>query len=516
MVPSSTRRRSCREPRLGGENGTIGDVVTVQAGGQLGAGDTTTNIGSLTLNNTPVLGGSVLVKINATKAQADLIMVTGGNPINYGGSLVVSNVGVPLLAGDSFAIFNAATHNGSFSSIVGSPGPGLAYTFTNGIVSVIATAATYSTTVVTTISNNISSGKILTIAWPSSHLGWMLQSQTNALNIGIQPLWFDLVGSDSVTSMNLPVNPTNPAVFYRLKYAALALPANSPTILAVKATNSAVALSWAAPAFARSYNLKRSTTSGGSYTTIINLSPNSYTNTGLANGTTYYYVVSALNYNGESANSAEVSATPVAVPPLVPTGLAAQAAHGLVQLNWTAPGGNPATSYNIKRATTNGGPYTTITNMLATGFADTNIVDGTTYYYVVSGVNSDGEGPNSAQVTGTSTAAAPGVPTGMIATGQYAQVKLTWTTSFGATSYNVKRAITSGGPYTTFTNTIATAVYDTGLANGIPNYYVVSALNGIGESADSYRRVQRQHPYCLSTMILRTRARVTRHRRCRH
>src|SRR6185436_8175641 len=66
---------------------------------------------------------------------------------------------------------------------------------------------------------------------------------------------------------------------------------------------------------ASSYNVKRSTTSGGPYTTITNVTSTSFVNIGLANGTTYYYVVSALNSSGESGNSAQASATPVGTLP---------------------------------------------------------------------------------------------------------------------------------------------------------------------------------------------------------
>ncbi len=85
-----------------------------------------------------------------------------------------------------------------------------------------------------------------------------------------------------------------------------------PTGLTPTAGNAQVALTWNASSGATSYNVKRSTTSGGPYTTITNVATTSYTDTGLANGTTYYYVVSALNSNGESANSGQVSATPTA------------------------------------------------------------------------------------------------------------------------------------------------------------------------------------------------------------
>jgi len=77
---------------------------------------------------------------------------------------------------------------------------------------------------------------------------------------------------------------------------------------------SQVLLSWAASAGATAYNVKRSTTSGGPYGIVgPNVMGLSYTNASLTNGTTYYYVVSALNPAGESTNSAPVSAMPGAL-----------------------------------------------------------------------------------------------------------------------------------------------------------------------------------------------------------
>jgi fibronectin type 3 domain-containing protein len=56
--------------------------------------------------------------------------------------------------------------------------------------------------------------------------------------------------------------------------------------------------------------VKRAAVSGGPYSVIASPTSTSYTDTGLANGTTYYYVVSAVNSLGESAASSKVSATP--------------------------------------------------------------------------------------------------------------------------------------------------------------------------------------------------------------
>jgi fibronectin type 3 domain-containing protein len=269
-------------------------------------------------------------------------------------------------------------------------------------------------------------------------------------------------------------------------------PPPAPTGLsATAASSSQINLSWTASSGATSYNVKRATVSGGPYTTVATgVTATSYSNTGLAASTTYYYVVSAVNAGGESANSAQASATTLAggsVPP-APTGVTATAGNTQVSLSWTASSG--ATSYNIKRATVNGGPYTTVaTGVTSTSYVNTGLVNGTTYYYVVSAVNSVGESPNSAQVSATPTAGGgiPPAPTGLTATdpGNNDDVLLSWSASTGATSYNVKRSNTSGGPYTTLASPTSTSYTATTGVPGTTYYYVVSAVNVSGESPNS-------------------------------
>lgn len=88
----------------------------------------------------------------------------------------------------------------------------------------------------------------------------------------------------------------------------------APT-LAGTAGNAQATLSWNAVSGATSYTLKRSNTSGGPYTNIASgLTTTNYVNTGLTNGTTYYYVVSAANSVGSSPNSNQVTIVPTAPP----------------------------------------------------------------------------------------------------------------------------------------------------------------------------------------------------------
>jgi Fibronectin type III domain len=160
-----------------------------------------------------------------------------------------------------------------------------------------------------------------------------------------------------------------------------------------------VSLTWTVSSGATSYRVKRATASNGAYTQVAAPTTNTYINTALTNGMTYYYVVSALNSTTESANSVPVSATPTAPAPTAPTGVTASAGNAQVILSWTASSG--ATSYNVKRSTSSTGSFTSVGTATTTSYTNTGLTNGTTYYYVVSAVNSTGESANSTQASGT-------------------------------------------------------------------------------------------------------------------
>ena len=173
------------------------------------------------------------------------------------------------------------------------------------------------------------------------------------------------------------------------------LPPSAPASLAANAANSQVNLGWIASASASSYNVRRALTDGGPYTFIANVSATNFTDTALSNGVPHYYVVSALNLAGESANSVQAG---VPMQSLAPVGLSAKAISSTsVLLAWNTF--NNATSYNVKRSTSSGGPYAVV----ATGIAATNFTDavpsGMKFYYVVSATVSGDETQNSAEAT---------------------------------------------------------------------------------------------------------------------
>jgi hypothetical protein len=147
-------------------------------------------------------------------------------------------------------------------------------------------------------------------------------------------------------------------------------PPPAPTGLTATPGNDAVTLSWAASAGAVSYNVERSTTSGGPYTTVGTPTTTSFTDSSVTNGVTYFYVLEAADLAGTSPNSAQVSATPSGSVPNVtitinPTntqhispwiyGINAGTIPNLPHVTMTRLGGNRWTAYNWTTNASNAG-----------------------------------------------------------------------------------------------------------------------------------------------------------------
>ena len=282
---------------------------------------------------------------------------------------------------------------------------------------------------------------------------------------------------------------------------------SAPQSLAATAGSGSVSLTWQPPAnnggaTITGYNIYRGTTPGGEGSTPIatGVTGGSFTDTGLTNGTTYYYTVAAVNSAGVSAHSNEAFATPQLVQatvPGAPTGLTAAGANSSVKLSWTAPssnGGSPITSYDVYRATSPGGEGTTAvaTGVTGTSFTDATVTNGTKYYYTVAAVNAVGVSAQSNEASATPQPTVPGAPTGLVASGGSGQVALSWTTpntdgGSAITGYNVYRGTTAGGEGST---PIATGVNggsftDTTVTNGTKYYYTVAAVNAVGTGTAS-------------------------------
>lgn len=261
---------------------------------------------------------------------------------------------------------------------------------------------------------------------------------------------------------------------------------SAPANLVAAVGNAQAALTWTASPNATSYTVLRGTASGAETTAVAaNVPATSDTNTGLANGMKYYYVVTAANLCGTSGNSNEATVTPTVNPPSVPAGLTILSGDNAVALSWTAATG--AASYIILRGTASGSYTSSVTvSAAAASYVDTTVTNGLTYYYVVEASNPNGTTTNSNQVSVVPAINPPAAPTGLTATGSNQQISLAWNASTGATGYTLVRGATSGIYTTTLVGNTTTRSYmDTGLVNGAPYYYAVFATSLGGASAYS-------------------------------
>jgi len=202
---------------------------------------------------------------------------------------------------------------------------------------------------------------------------------------------------------------------------------SAPTgLTATASSSSAIGLSWTAvtpPANCTisSYSVYGSTTSGftpsSSNLIASGVTGTTYTNTGLAASTTYYYKIEALDSDGSSAPSAQASAETQAAScttvPSAPTGLTATASSSsAIGLSWTVvtpPANCTISSYSVYGSTTSGFTPSS-SNLIAGGvtgttYTNTGLAASTTYYYKVEAVDADGSSAASTQASATTQAA---------------------------------------------------------------------------------------------------------------
>jgi subtilisin family serine protease len=243
-----------------------------------------------------------------------------------------------------------------------------------------------------------------------------------------------------------------------------------------------VSLAWHRAGGAAGYNLKRSLAAGGPYVEIAGgIDATAHSDTGLVNGTTYYYVVSAANALGEGDPSLEASATPRLAPPPPPTSLEAVPGDARVALEWTAVPG--ADVYHVKRSLSRAGPYASIADVSVPSFSDLTVTNGVKYFYVVSGENAAGEGKDSRRAAAV-VAPPPDAPAGVtaLAGADPRTIEISWSESQWATAYRVRRSTTSGGPYTGVRKVTSPSFTDSGLKSGRRYFYVITAVNDSGEN----------------------------------
>lgn len=227
--------------------------------------------------------------------------------------------------------------------------------------------------------------------------------------------------------------------------------------------------------------------------------------------TNYFYVVRALDDKGHGgALSGEVLEN-LATPPTPPTGFVAYAGDGQILLDWveSQAGTLPISFYVIYRATTSGGAFSSgvtvgRTPVSQSWFLDTGVSNGTTYYYEVRAVDTQGElvegvhmslAPAGGEQTATPSSSNVNPPTGVGATAlDEKTIVLSWSPANDQgrviSSYNIYRSTQQGGPYTLVATVFNTPVSqttsytDTTVSANITYYYVVRSFDA-AESKES-------------------------------
>ncbi|MCE9611135.1 MAG: DUF6288 domain-containing protein [Chthoniobacter sp.] len=312
---------------------TLNATATINATWNLTLSGTISGAGGFTKtgDNTLTLSGANSSFAGAKRITAGTLICTnsaalgtGSLDITTGAKVTLNYTGTRTIAALTYNA-GAALAPGTYGSTV-SPATNKNDTYFSGTGTVTVLPATTTTLALTSGSTPSNPGTPLTFtatvtgSTPTGNVtfydGTALLG-TSALNGSFQASLTTsslAIGSHSITARYAgnATNATSTSAVLAIEITSLLPPA--PTNLLAAPGNNTIALSWTASAGAASYYVKRSLTNGGPYTVIGNPSISNYTDLTAANGTTYYYVVSAINAAGESANSSQVSVIPAPVP----------------------------------------------------------------------------------------------------------------------------------------------------------------------------------------------------------
>jgi fibronectin type 3 domain-containing protein len=202
-----------------------------------------------------------------------------------------------------------------------------------------------------------------------------------------------------------------------------AIPSAPTNVVAAGSSSSVIGVSWNAvtpPAHCAisSYNVYGSTTSGftpSSSTLLGSATGTTFSNTGLAASTTYFYVVEAVDTQGASGPSAQESGETLSggnscsAVPSAPGNLTATASSSsAIGLSWTAvtaPANCTISSYTVYGGTTANPTTVVASGVTGTTYSNTGLAASTTYYYLVKAVDMFGSSAASNQATNTTLAA---------------------------------------------------------------------------------------------------------------
>ncbi len=259
-----------------------------------------------------------------------------------------------------------------------------------------------------------------------------------------------------------------------------------PSIGSVTSGDGLAVLSWSEVYGAVGYEVyqRSASTAYGAAVTTVSGSVYSYDVTGLSNGTTYYFVVKAVDLEGSRVASNEVSAIPQAPSPGAPVLQPAVAGNAQVSLTWSPVDGSTGYQiFNSVNSGTYGAAVTTVSSSVYS-YDVTGLSNGTTYYLVVKAINPGGSSASSNEVSAMpkTFAAAPMGVTAVTGDGQ-AIISFTLPADNGGSALTGYEVTSSPGNIRVMGT--ASPITVTGLSNGTAYTFTVKAVNSAGSSMAS-------------------------------
>ncbi|HVN06758.1 MAG TPA: fibronectin type III domain-containing protein [Bryobacteraceae bacterium] len=303
--------------------------------------------------------------------------------------------------------------------------------------------------------------------------------------------YYEIVANDTSSNKSVPSDPVSVAT----------PPApNAPSnVVATAKSATNVTVTWSetiAPngLSISSYKIYRSTSlpvTTNNY--VATRTTQSYTDTAVVAGTTYYYAISAIDSGNDASPLSNPASVTTPAPPSAPTNVGATAnSAAKVTVTWTETiptGGLPISTYKIYRSTSL--PVTTanyVASRTTLSYTDTTVSPNSTYYYAIAAMDSSGALSPLSSPASVTTPPMPNAPTNVSATANSAtDVVVTWmetvpTGGLPVTTYKIYRSTSLPVTTANYVASRTTASYtDTTVTGGNTYYYAIAAQDSGGD-----------------------------------
>jgi alpha-tubulin suppressor-like RCC1 family protein len=209
--------------------------------------------------------------------------------------------------------------------------------------------------------------------------------------------------------------------------------------------------------------------------------------TGLTNGTSYTFTVTATNAAGPGGPSGASNSVTPSTGPGAPTGASASGGDGQAQVSWNPGpnGGSPITGYTVTAS--GGGNQQCTSTPPTTNCTVPGLTNGVSYTFTVTETNANGTSPPSAPSNAVVPAGGPSAPTGVTASAGNGSADVSWSAASpnGSPITNYTVTASGGGNQQCTSSPPTTHCTVNGLTNGTSYTFTVTATNGIGTSGSS-------------------------------